>query len=158
MRMRRSHPITRRQMNAPPRMHPKPRDLQVAALQTKVTSLPITHYSFFCCLQLTSFIFVIFDAANPSFFSSIYGIQSAGNIHTGPIAYSRRSVRSTSEAQNKEGDDAAKKIAEAEAEKNKMEETRKLKQQRAKEAIKNKRAKAQLAKDNQALRDEHEKS
>ena len=34
MRMRRSHPITRRQMNAPPRMHPKPRDLQVAALQT----------------------------------------------------------------------------------------------------------------------------
>jgi len=91
------------------------------------------------------------------FFSSIYGIQSAGNIHTCPIAYSRRSVRSTSEAQNKEGDDAAKKIAEAEAEKNKMEETRKLKQQRAKEAIKNKRAKAQLAKDNQALRDEHEK-
>lgn len=66
-------------------------------------------------------------------------------------------MRSTSEAQNKEGDDAAKKIAEAEAEKNKMEETRKLKQQRAKEAIKNKRAKAQLAKDNQALRDEHEK-
>ena len=91
------------------------------------------------------------------FFSSIYDIQSAGNIHTGPIAYSRRSVRSTSEAQNKEGDDVAKKIAEAEAEKNKMEETRKLKQQRAKEAIKNKRAKAQLAKDNQALRDEHEK-
>ena len=34
MRMKRSHPITRRQMNAPPRMHPKPRDLQVAALQT----------------------------------------------------------------------------------------------------------------------------
>ena len=34
MRMRRSHPITRRQMNASPRMHPKPRDLQVAALQT----------------------------------------------------------------------------------------------------------------------------
>ena len=34
MRMRRSHPIKRRQMNAPPRMHPKPRDLQVAALQT----------------------------------------------------------------------------------------------------------------------------
>jgi len=66
-------------------------------------------------------------------------------------------VRSTSEAQNKEGDDAAKKIAEAETEKNKMEETRKLKQQRAKEAIKNKRAKARLAKDNQALRDEHEK-
>jgi len=57
-------------------------------------------------------------------------------------------VRSTSEAQNKEGDDAAKKITEAEAEKNKMEETRKLKQRRAKEAIKNKRAKAQLAKDN----------
>jgi len=57
-------------------------------------------------------------------------------------------VCSTSEAQNKEGDDAAKKIAEAEAEKNKMEETRKLKQQRTKEAIKNKRAKAQLAKDN----------
>ena len=109
---------------------------------------PITHYTFFCCLQLTSFIFVIFDAANPSFFSSIYGIQSAGNIHTGPISYSRRSVRSTSKAQNKEGDDAAKKIAEAEAEKNKMEETRKLKQQRTKEAIKNKRAKAQLAKDN----------
>ena len=62
-----------------------------------------------------------------SFFSSIYGIQSAENIHTGPIAYSRRSVRSISEAQNKEGDDAAKKIAEAEAEKNKMEETKKLK-------------------------------
>ena len=38
-----------------------------------------------------------------------------------------------------------------------MEETRKLKQQSAKEAIKNKRAEAQLAKDNQALRDEHEK-
>ena len=66
-------------------------------------------------------------------------------------------MRSTSEAQNKEGDDAAKKIAEAEAEKNKMEETKRLKQQRAKEAIKNKRAKAQLAKDNQALSDEHEK-
>jgi len=82
--------------------------------------------------------------------------DSAENIHTGPIAYSRSSVRSTSEAENKEGDDAAKNIAEAE--KNKMEETRKLKQQRAKEAIKNKRAKAQLAKDNQALRDEHEKS
>ena len=78
------------------------------------------------------------------FFSSIYGIQSAGNIHTGPIAYIKRSVRSTSEAQNKEADDAAKKITEAEAEKNKMEETRKLKQQRAKEVIKNKRAKAQL--------------
>ena len=81
------------------------------------------------------------------FFSSIYGIQSAGNIHIGPIAYSKRSVCSTSEAQNKEGDDAAKKITEAEAEKNKMEETRKLKQRRAKEAIKNKRAKAQLAKE-----------
>ena len=51
-----------------------------------------------------------------------------------------------------------KKIAEAEAEKNKMEEIKKLKQQRAKEAIKNKRAKAQLAKDNQTLRDEHKKS
>ena len=38
-----------------------------------------------------------------------------------------------------------------------MEETRKLKQQRAKEVIKNKRAKAQLEKDNQALHDEHEK-
>jgi len=70
-------------------------------------------------------------------FSSIYGIQSAGIIHTGPIAYNRRSVRSTSEAQNKKDDDAAKKITEAEAEKNKMEETRKLKQQRAKDAIKN---------------------
>ena len=34
MRMRRSHPITRRQMNVPHRTHPKPRDLQVAALQT----------------------------------------------------------------------------------------------------------------------------
>ena len=34
MRMRRSHPITRRQMNASPRTRPKPRDLQVAALQT----------------------------------------------------------------------------------------------------------------------------
>ena len=75
---------------------------------------------------MTSFIFVIFDAANPSFFSSIYGIQSAVNIHTGPIAYIKRSMRSTSEAQNKEGDDVAKKIAEAEAEKKKMEETRKL--------------------------------
>ena len=62
-----------------------------------------------------------------SFFSSIYGIQSAGNIHTGPIAYNRRSLCSTSEAQNKEGDDVAKKIAEAEAVKNKIEETRKLK-------------------------------
>ena len=61
------------------------------------------------------------------FFSSIYGIQSAGNIHTGPIAYSRRSVRSTSEAQNKEGDDVAKKIAEAEAEKNKEAEIAKSK-------------------------------
>ena len=66
-------------------------------------------------------------------------------------------MRSTSEAQNKEGDDAAKKIAKAEAEKNKMEETRKLKQQKAKEATKNKRAKAQLAKGNQGLRDEYEK-
>ena len=65
-------------------------------------------------------------------------------------------MRSTSEAQNKEGDDAAKKITEAEAEKNKMEETRKLKQRRAKEAIKNKRLNAQLQKDNQTLRDEHE--
>ena len=38
-----------------------------------------------------------------------------------------------------------------------LKRTRWLKQRRAKEAIKNKRAKAQLAKDNQALRDEHEK-
>lgn len=40
------------------------------------------------------------------------------------IAYNRRSMRSTSAARNKEGDDAAKKIAEADAVKNKMEETR----------------------------------
>ena len=78
-------------------------------------------------------------------------------MHTGKIAYNRRSTRSTSAAQNKDGDDAAKKIAKADAVKNKMEETRKLKQQRAKEVIKNKRAKAQLEKDNQALHDEHEK-
>jgi len=38
-----------------------------------------------------------------------------------------------------------------------MEEARKQKQQRANEAIKNKRMKAQLQKDKQALHDEHEK-
>jgi len=66
-----------------------------------------------------------FAAANPFF--SIYGIQATGTIRTGQIAYNRRSTRPTSAAQNKEGDDAAKKIAEAEAVKNKIEETRKLK-------------------------------
>ena len=127
MRMRRSHPITRRQMNAPPQDASKAQRSASGGTSDVSYFPPLSHTILFFCLQLTSFIFVIFDAANPSFFSSIYGIQPAGNIHTGPIAYSRRSVCSASEAQNKEGDDAAKKIGEAEAEKNKMEETRKLK-------------------------------
>ncbi|RLM80513.1 uncharacterized protein C2845_PM12G14740 [Panicum miliaceum] len=107
------------------------------------------------------------------------GIHSEGPIQKQaaqvPIAYNRRSTRSTraadilktqaAEAKKAKEPDAAVKKEEkqleaarkkAEADK-KKEETKKQKQQKGKAAGKNKRAKLQLTKDDQALCDEHEK-
>jgi hypothetical protein len=107
------------------------------------------------------------------------GIHSEGPIKEQaaqvPIAYNRRSTRSTraadilktqaAEAKKAKEPDAAVKKEEkqleaarmkAEADK-KKEETKKQKQQKGKAAGKNMRAKLQLTKDDQALCDEHEK-
>jgi len=108
-------------------------------------------------LSATHKFFILqFATANPFFKYPFFFIQTAETIRTHQVAYNRRSTRSTSSGQNKEVDDVAKRIAEAEAV-NKMEKAKKQKQQRASEAIKNKRMKDQLQKYKQALRDEHEK-